>query len=497
VALITVDAPSGRAGLAAALAADVTEVTGTEVVGVAVDRHRLGALRHLDRPVLVVGPRCQADRCGLPLSGELLACVDGSPRAETVLPVASVWADSLGLDLWLLYVLSLADAAELARHPGPADVLQNGYLARVVAELDGPAAVAGWEVLHGSPAASVVAHARHCGAGLIALNSHGASSGARVPLGRVPARIVAESPVPVLLTHTTEAPVRPAASPRTRPRPSYAPRRTRDLSQSLADGDSVSEAARSFLLVSGIRQVPARTRPRRRPRSRRATVAASALMLAVLAGFAARVPPPYHRLDGTTRPAAGLVTITGLPVDPHAGTFLVTVVTAEQVTLGGVVRSWFDRSDVERDAPSGPAADNLRWVNQRLMDESGQAATTVAFGYLGLDPSAARVAIVPHGLGGPSAGLAMALEMVDLLSPGDLTDGRLVAVSGALDEQGRIGPVGGIRYKAEAARHADADLLLVPPGAYVEAQAHAEGVRVVPVATFGEALAALRSELIR
>jgi PDZ domain-containing protein len=85
----------------------------------------------------------------------------------------------------------------------------------------------------------------------------------------------------------------------------------------------------------------------------------------------------------------------------------------------------------------------------------------------------------------------MALELVDLLTPGDLTGGRVVAVSGSLDDAGRIGPVGGIRYKAEAARKAGADLLLVPAGAGRDAAMHAPGVRVVPVATFTDALAAL------
>jgi PDZ domain-containing protein len=309
----------------------------------------------------------------------------------------------------------------------------------------------------------------------------------------VPARIVLESPVPVLLTHATEAPERPAAPPRPRPRPSYAPRR-RDLARSVVDGDSVAEAARSFLLVSGIQNVPARTRTRARPRSRRVIAAVVSVVAAICVGFAARVPLPYHRLDGTTQPAAGLVSITGAPIDPSAGTILVTVVTSAPVTLAGVVRSWIDRStDVERDPPSGPVTDNLRWVNERLMTESAHAATVVALGHLGLDPSAVHAAVVPHGLGGPSAGLAIALELVDLLSPGDLTDGQVVAVSGALDELGRVGTVGGIRYKAVAARRAGADLLLVPPSLYREAVLFAPGVRVVPVATFADALAALRS----
>jgi PDZ domain-containing secreted protein/Zn-dependent protease/CBS domain-containing protein len=65
-------------------------------------------------------------------------------------------------------------------------------------------------------------------------------------------------------------------------------------------------------------------------------------------------------------------------------------------------------------------------------------------------------------VGGPSAGLAYALAIADMLDPEDLAEGRNVAASGTIQADGRVGPVGGLNQKAEAAEDADADILVAP-----------------------------------
>ena len=65
-------------------------------------------------------------------------------------------------------------------------------------------------------------------------------------------------------------------------------------------------------------------------------------------------------------------------------------------------------------------------------------------------------------VGGPSAGLAYALAIADMLDPGDYAEGRTVAASGTITADGRVGPVGGLNQKTEAAEEAGADVLLVP-----------------------------------
>ena len=98
-------------------------------------------------------------------------------------------------------------------------------------------------------------------------------------------------------------------------------------------------------------------------------------------------------------------------------------------------------------------------------------------------------------VGGPSAGLAVALTVYDLAVPDDLLAGRAVMATGTLDADGRVGPIGGVAFKAVAARRAGLDVLLVPAEQLGEARAAlGDGApRVEGVATFAEALAVLRA----
>ena len=55
-------------------------------------------------------------------------------------------------------------------------------------------------------------------------------------------------------------------------------------------------------------------------------------------------------------------------------------------------------------------------------------------------------------VGGPSAGLAFTLAIIDDLTPGSLTGGRQVAVTGTIEPDGSVGEVGGVEQKAITAR---------------------------------------------
>jgi PDZ domain-containing protein len=118
------------------------------------------------------------------------------------------------------------------------------------------------------------------------------------------------------------------------------------------------------------------------------------------------------------------------------------------------------------------------------------------------------VTIDTRGIGGPSGGLAMTLAIYDDLTPGDLTGGKRVAVTGTIGEDGSVGEIGGIEQKAAAARAAGARLFIVPrcdeqadpPDALAACKKDLEKatkragskVKVVPVSTFQEALQVLR-----
>ena len=95
-------------------------------------------------------------------------------------------------------------------------------------------------------------------------------------------------------------------------------------------------------------------------------------------------------------------------------------------------------------------------------------------------------------VGGPSAGLMLALGILDLVGDTDLTGGKVVAGTGTIDADGNVGPIGGIQLKMVSAREIGAKLFLVPAGNCDEAlQAPQPGLRLAEVATLDDALRAL------
>ncbi len=97
-------------------------------------------------------------------------------------------------------------------------------------------------------------------------------------------------------------------------------------------------------------------------------------------------------------------------------------------------------------------------------------------------------------IGGPSAGLAFTLGLIDELTPGELTGGRKVAVTGTIEIDGRVGDVGGVAQKTAAVRASGVEVFLVPAGEYEIAKRRAgRGIVVLKVTTLQEALDALAS----
>ncbi|HEV3365458.1 MAG TPA: PDZ domain-containing protein [Acidimicrobiia bacterium] len=94
-------------------------------------------------------------------------------------------------------------------------------------------------------------------------------------------------------------------------------------------------------------------------------------------------------------------------------------------------------------------------------------------------------------VGGPSAGLAFTLALIDDLTEGELTGGRNVAVTGTIDAAGNIGQVGGVTQKTVTARDAGAIAFLVPPEEEKDARKFAGKMEIIPVRTLADALAAL------
>ncbi|WP_340376307.1 PDZ domain-containing protein [Streptomyces sp. SS7] len=96
-------------------------------------------------------------------------------------------------------------------------------------------------------------------------------------------------------------------------------------------------------------------------------------------------------------------------------------------------------------------------------------------------------------VGGPSAGLMFALGIYDKLTPGNLTGGKFVAGTGTIDDEGKVGPIGGIEMKTVGARSQGAQYFLTPAeNCAAAAKDTPSGLRLVKVATIDDALSALK-----
>jgi PDZ domain-containing protein len=97
-------------------------------------------------------------------------------------------------------------------------------------------------------------------------------------------------------------------------------------------------------------------------------------------------------------------------------------------------------------------------------------------------------------IGGPSAGLMFALGIVDKLTPEDLTGGKIIAGTGTINEEGKVGPIGGIPQKLVGAKLAGAKAFLVPADNCAEALRNPQpDLPLLKVDTLDDALTALET----
>ncbi len=144
-------------------------------------------------------------------------------------------------------------------------------------------------------------------------------------------------------------------------------------------------------------------------------------------------------------------------------------------------------------APPGPVSVTLK---RTVIDLGGGQTATVD---LGIEPDDQidftypfPVHIDVTNIGGPSAGLAMTLGVIDALDNGSLTGGRTVAATGTIDAQGNVGAVGGVPQKTVAVENAGASIFFVPVPQYNAAKSKDRpGLQIYPVSTLNQVLAIL------
>jgi PDZ domain-containing protein len=99
------------------------------------------------------------------------------------------------------------------------------------------------------------------------------------------------------------------------------------------------------------------------------------------------------------------------------------------------------------------------------------------------------VTVNSNQIGGPSAGLAFTLGIIDALTPGDLTGGQAIAATGEIHPDGSVAAIGGVDKKVKTVGRGGVKTFFVPVDNADEARANApSGVTVVPVATLDDAL---------
>ena len=97
------------------------------------------------------------------------------------------------------------------------------------------------------------------------------------------------------------------------------------------------------------------------------------------------------------------------------------------------------------------------------------------------------VSIDAGNIGGPSAGLAFALDVMEKLGR-DVDHGKRIAATGELALDGSVQQIGGIKQKTIGARQAGVDAFVVPVENAAEAKRFADGLTIIPVTSVAQAV---------
>ncbi|MCZ1009693.1 S16 family serine protease [Streptomyces lydicus] len=244
----------------------------------------------------------------------------------------------------------------------------------------------------------------------------------------------------------------------------------------------------------------------------RALALCSALVLALVL-TAVLAPLPFAiAYPGMTANVLGddkgkpVITITGAGTRKTSGQLRMTSIVATgpdaSVHLPDIIEGWFrtDEAVMPREAvyPVGNNTEEIAEHNAKQMEQSQDTATSAALGQLGKSAKDIKVKLSLADVGGPSAGLMFALGIVDRLDGDgaghDLTGGRTIAGTGTITAGGKVGAVGGVPLKTQAAHRDGASVFLVPRKECTDARAELpKGMRLIPVTTLDGAVDALKA----
>lgn len=149
-------------------------------------------LRAMFGPIVVVGPH--AMDASAELGGAYVVPLDGSERAESILPIVGAWAVEFRATPWLVEVVPSAPPADL-------DIVESSYVGRRAHDLSRRIGrEIEFEVLHDEHASRAITDfAEQRKASLVFLTTHGRTGLDRLRLGSVAAEVVRHAWCPVVL----------------------------------------------------------------------------------------------------------------------------------------------------------------------------------------------------------------------------------------------------------------------------------------------------------
>lgn len=169
---------------------------------------------------------------------------------------------------------------------------------------------------------------------------------------------------------------------------------------------------------------------------------------------------PGTPADGTLAVGDTIVAIDGTPtsIDFEAAKILGAHEPGDTVVLSVVPKAGADARSVEAVLMEHPEVPGRAFLGVSL------STRDLSFDF------PFDVELASERIGGPSAGLAFTLEVLDVLTEGELTGGHKIAVTGTIELDGSVGEVGGVAQKTVAVKRAGAELFLVPSGEYEAAK---------------------------
>jgi len=136
---------------------------------------------------------------------------------------------------------------------------------------------------------------------------------------------------------------------------------------------------------------------------------------------------------------------------------------------------------------------NLKTVE--LEGNEGNPSIGVLISSKGLEYDIPReVSFDTENIVGPSAGSMFTMEIYNQLTPDDITGGKRIAGTGTVNLDGKVGKIGGVKFKVMAAEEAGADLFIVPAENYEEAQEAPANIQLIEVETIDDIIEYLSAE---